>query len=171
MENPESPAVTPMPINSSPTKPVEELSYEAREEQRNLRAAALASQVLAGALTVLPIEAVVAEDTEFQRKVSMNMRVPTIADEDFIETLAVSYYPAVGRFDVLPAEARYFAKARATVEYLGEPPYERWVTTTDRVFKSGDKAVRKPDFAVAVAARRNIVAIYDEFRRVVTRFQ
>lgn len=138
-------------------------------EDRELEAATLAAQVIAGSLKVLPIKAVVGEGTELEQKVEFNLRVPNLDDESFIGSMASSYHPGVA-FDALSAADRELAQARAHLEVLGVAPFPDWCPLTKEPVEWNGKKERRPNTA-DIRGRAKPIAILRAYRRVYVRFQ
>ncbi len=140
------------------------------QEDRNVYAAQLAAQVIAGTLQVIPLVAKINEGSELEQTVRLNVSVPSIDDDAMIDQLKVSYYPSIN-FGTLDFPTQRFAKARASLEWLAVGPYEGWVPKSDKPYEArgGTMSIR-PDFG-KLRGRARVIALYGELERVIARFQ
>ena len=137
-------------------EPIKELTLDEIEAQRD----DLAKKIIAGTLTSFPISATI-KSKQGDYTVGYRVRVPSFNDDVLIGGRAASYSPRVA-YDFLPFQKQQECEARATLEILGEGPFESWVPLD---------ADSRPDFGGMTMKKDAIYALFIEAQMVLTRFR
>jgi hypothetical protein len=168
-------ATTKVTLPKSDTKaiPLDEKPIETwTVEERDAHAAELAKAIMQGGQKVFKVSSYAEQPDGSIIPFSLNVRVPNLGDDTVIAQLMVMSYTFVG-FEQLSNDERAFARARATLEWLGCGPYEDWVPLDDEQRERDGVKDAAPDFSKGFPAqmRSRLQKLYREYLRVTTRFQ
>jgi hypothetical protein len=141
-------------------EPVKEPIKEPTAEEIEAKREDLAKKIIAGTLTSFPISATLNRGESDEYTVGYRIRVPSCDDDVMIGAKAAMAAPRVD-YDDLPFRTKQMIEARATLEILGEGPFEDWVPLVDG----------RPDFGKMTMKKNAVYELYIEALMVLNRFR
>jgi hypothetical protein len=141
------------------------LTLEQKREATQKEIKELAAKVTAGEIQVVPISVILDEDTEFEEKILVIFKVPSLATENAIgarAALIAATENASGLdLDSLPRWENQLVRARATFELLLEGECPKWCPP-DKNGRPNTASLRSP---------LRLMAVYNKWVEIQSRFR